>query len=401
MTESLAGIKVLDLSRVLAGPWATQSLGDLGAEIWKIERPGSGDDTRSWGPPWILEPKDGKAGISAYFASANRNKKSLAIDFTSKAGSDLVRQLAAEADILIENFKLGGLAKYGLDYDSLSKVNPQLVYCSLTGFGQSGPDAGRAGYDFMIQGLAGLMSVTGEAGGMPVKVGVALVDILTGLNATIAILAALRHREQTGTGQHIDMALFDVAVASMANQALNYLASGTPPGLMGNAHPNIVPYQAFATGDGHIILTIGNDSQFARFCDLAGCSELATDPAYQTNEARVKNRDQLCPILAEILLTRSSADWLAACEAHKIPAGPVNRLDQVFASAQAQARALSAEIDGPDGLAVPSVASPLRLSKTPPQTKLPPPLLGADTPACWPGWACREKEIAKLAEEGY
>jgi crotonobetainyl-CoA:carnitine CoA-transferase CaiB-like acyl-CoA transferase len=400
MTESLAGIKVLDLSRVLAGPWATQSLGDLGAEIWKIERPGSGDDTRSWGPPWILEPKDGKAGISAYFASANRNKKSLAIDFTSAAGSDLVRQLAAEADILIENFKLGGLAKFGLDYESLSTVNPQLVYCSLTGFGQSGPDAGRAGYDFMIQGMAGLMSVTGEADGMPVKVGVALVDILTGLNATIAILAALRHREQTGIGQHIDMALFDVAVASMANQALNYLASGTPPGLMGNAHPNIVPYQAFATLDGHIILTIGNDSQFTRFCELAGCGELATDPAYQTNEARVKNRDKLCPILAGILLTRSSADWLAACEVHKIPAGPVNRLDQVFASAQAQARALSGDIDGAGGLSIPTVASPLRLSKTPPQTKLPPPLLGADTASLLARLGLPEKEIAKLAEEG-
>ena len=400
MTESLAGIKVLDLSRVLAGPWATQSLGDLGAEIWKIERPGSGDDTRSWGPPWILEPKDGKAGISAYFASANRNKKSLAIDFTSAAGSDLVRQLAAEADILIENFKLGGLAKFGLDYESLSTVNPQLVYCSLTGFGQSGPDAGRAGYDFMIQGMAGLMSVTGEADGMPVKVGVALVDILTGLNATIAILAALRHREQTGIGQHIDMALFDVAVASMANQALNYLASGTPPGLMGNAHPNIVPYQAFATLDGHIILTIGNDSQFTRFCELAGCGELATDPAYQTNEARVKNRDKLCPILAGILLTRSSADWLAAFEEHKIPAGPVNRLDQVFASAQAQARALSGDIDGAGGLSIPTVASPLRLSKTPPQTKLPPPLLGADTASLLARLGLPEKEIAKLAEEG-
>jgi len=400
MTESLAGIKVLDLSRVLAGPWATQSLGDLGAEIWKIERPGSGDDTRSWGPPWISAPKDGKAGISAYFASANRNKKSLAIDFTSAAGSDLVRQLAAEADILIENFKLGGLAKFGLDYESLSTVNPQLVYCSLTGFGQSGPDAGRAGYDFMIQGMAGLMSVTGEADGMPVKVGVALVDILTGLNATIAILAALRHREQTGIGQHIDMALFDVAVASMANQALNYLASGTPPGLMGNAHPNIVPYQAFATLDGHIILTIGNDSQFTRFCELAGCGELATDPAYQTNEARVKNRDKLCPILAGILLTRSSADWLAACEEHKIPAGPVNRLDQVFASAQAQARALSGDIDGAGGLSIPTVASPLRLSKTPPQTKLPPPLLGADTASLLARLGLPEKEIAKLAEEG-
>jgi len=400
MTESLAGIKVLDLSRVLAGPWATQSLGDLGAEIWKIERPGSGDDTRSWGPPWILEPTGGKAGISAYFASANRNKKSVAIDFTSKTGSDLVRQLAAEADILIENFKLGGLAKYGLDYASLSAVNPQLVYCSLTGFGQSGPDAGRAGYDFMIQGMAGLMSVTGEAGGMPVKAGVALIDILTGLNATIAILAALRHREQTGIGQHIDMALFDVAVASMANQALNYLASGTPPGLMGNAHPNIVPYQAFATKDGHIILTIGNDSQFARFCDLAGCGELASDPAYQTNAARVKNRDQLCAILADILLTRSSDDWLAACEEHKIPAGPVNRLDQVFASAQAQARALSGEIMGPADMPIPTVASPLRLSKTPPQTKLPPPVLGADTASLLTQLGLAEADIVKLVEEG-
>ena len=297
----------------LAGPWASQTLGDMGAEIWKIERPGSGDETRSWGPPFVQEPDGDVPGISAYFANVNRNKKSIALDFTSEEGARLIHQLAGEADILIENFKVGGLAKYGLDYASLSKDYPHLIYCSVTGFGQDGPDASRAGYDFMIQGMSGLMSVTGEpkdAGGMPVKAGVALIDILTGLNASVAILAAVEHRNKTGQGQHIDLSLFDVGVASLANQALNYLVSDVPPQRMGNAHPNIVPYQAFETADGHIILAVGNDGQFQRFCAVAGQPELAEDSRFSTNINRVISRDILVPLLEPLLRQDTTDNWL-------------------------------------------------------------------------------------------
>jgi len=383
MTGPLSHLRVLDLSRVLAGPWATQTLADMGAEVIKIERPGTGDDTRGWGPPYI----EGEAGSdtreSAYFLSANRGKKSVAVDITTQEGRALLHKLAEKSDILVENYKVGGLTKYGLDYDSLSKINPGLIYCSITGFGQTGPYAKRAGYDFMIQGMAGLMSVTGEAdgkpGGGPQKVGVALADILTGLNATVAVLGALAHRERTGEGQHIDLALFDVQVASLANQALNYLASGTPPTRLGNAHPNIVPYQAFETADGHLILAVGNDGQFARFCDLAGRPELAADPAYATNSARVANRETLAPQVAEILKTRTTREWIAALEPAAVPCGPINTIDQVFAEPQAKARGLATRMTHAGGMEVPGVASPLRFSKTPVDDTVAPPALGQHT----------------------
>ena len=382
---ALSHLKILDMSRVLAGPWATQTLGDMGAEIWKIERPVSGDETRSWGPPFVQEPDGDVPGISAYFANANRNKKSIALDFTSEEGARLINRLAGEADILIENFKVGGLAKYGLDYATLSKVHPHLIYCSVTGFGQDGPDASRAGYDFMIQGMSGLMSVTGEpkdAGGMPVKAGVALIDILTGLNASIAILAAVEHRNKTGEGQHIDLSLFDVGVASLANQALNYLVSDEPPQRMGNAHPNIVPYQAFETADGHIILAVGNDSQFQRFCAVAGQPELAEDSRFSTNINRVISRDILVPLLEPLLREDTTDNWLVRLAAVSVPAGPVNDLARVFDEPQARHRGLASLAEAEDGvhsISHPMVASPLRLSSTPASTRLPAPFLGAHT----------------------
>ncbi|WP_349358161.1 CaiB/BaiF CoA-transferase family protein [Stappia sp.] len=382
MTGPLSHLRVLDLSRVLAGPWATQTLADMGAEVIKIERPGTGDDTRGWGPPYIEGP-EGDTRESAYFLSANRGKKSVAVDITTEEGRALLTRLAEKSDILVENYKVGGLTKYGLDYDSLSKINPGLIYCSITGFGQTGPYAKRAGYDFMIQGMAGLMSVTGEAdgrpGGGPQKVGVALADILTGLNATVAILGALSHRERTGEGQHIDLALFDVQVASLANQALNYLASGTPPTRLGNAHPNIVPYQAFETADGHLILAVGNDGQFARFCELAGRPELSADPAFATNSARVANRETLAPQVAEILKTRTTREWIAALEPAAVPCGPINTIDQVFEEPQAKARGLATRMTHAGGMEVPGVASPLRFSRTPVDDTVAPPALGQHT----------------------
>jgi len=381
MAGALSHLRVLDLSRILAGPWATQMLGDLGADIIKVERPYSGDDTRSWGPPFVDgmtgDPAADAAARSAYFCSVNRNKRSLAIDITAADGANILRQLAREADVLVENFKVGGLARYGLDYQSLSAINPRLVYCSITGFGQDGPDAARAGYDFMIQGMGGLMSVTGEADGMPMKIGVALVDVLTGTNAATAILAAVMHAARTGTGQHIDMSLFDVSVASLANQAMNYLASGAVPGRLGNAHPNIVPYQAFATKDGHIILAVGNDSQFRKFCDIAGLSSLADDPDYATNRARVTNRTSLLPEIETAMARQTTGWWLQELATAGVPAGPINSIDAALGEPQARHRGLASAI--PDELngTIPTVASPMRLSATPPQATLPPPRLGA------------------------
>ena len=378
---ALSHLRVLDLSRILAGPWATQMLGDLGADIIKIERPGSGDDTRGWGPPFVDDitgdDKADAAARSAYFCSVNRNKRSLAIDITSPEGSAILRQLAAEADILVENFKVGGLAKYGLDYASLKTVNPRLVYCSITGFGMHGPDAHRAGYDFMIQGMGGLMSVTGEPDGMPMKIGVALVDVLTGTNAATAILAAVMHAQRSGNGQHIDMSLFDVSVASLANQALNYLVSARVPGRLGNAHPNIVPYQAFATADGHVILAVGNDSQFRKFCRVANCAALADDPAYATNRARVENRDQLLPHITAAFVQHDTDWWLQMLADVGVPAGPINGIDAVLQEPQALHRGLATDIADDRLGTVPTIASSLRLSATPPQTNLPPPSLGA------------------------
>jgi len=383
MTESpaaLSHLRVLDLSRILAGPWATQMLGDLGADIIKVERPRSGDDTRSWGPPFADEmtgdAERDAAARSAYFCSVNRNKRSLAIDITASDGADILRRLAAESDVLVENFKVGGLAKYGLDYETLRGANPRLVYCSITGFGQDGPDAHRAGYDFMIQGMGGLMSVTGEAGGMPMKIGVALVDVLTGTNAATAILAAVMHAQRTGQGQHIDMSLFDVSVASLANQALNYMVSGSVPGRLGNAHPNIVPYQAFATSDGHIILAVGNDSQFGKFCDIAGLDGFAANPDYATNKARVTNRANLLPHIEHAMTQQTTGWWLDHLGSAGVPAGPINNIDSVLDEPQAVHRGLASEIADDLNGSIPTVASPLRLTQTPARTTLPPPRLG-------------------------
>jgi len=379
MAGPLTGFRVLDLSRILAGPWASQMLADLGAEVIKIERPGNGDDTRGWGPPYMPDQSGDATGEAAYFHAANRGKQSVCIDMSQPAGQQLIHQLASHCDVFIENFKVDGLKKYGLDYTSMERTNPRLVYCSITGFGQSGPYAGRAGYDFMIQAMGGMMSVTGEADGQPMKIGVALADVLTGLYAANAIQAALIHQQKTGAGQYIDMALLDVQVATLANQAMNFLASGMSPQRRGNSHPNIVPYQAFQTGDGHIILAIGNDAQFERFCKLAGRGELADDVRFRSNSDRVRNRELLVPQVAAIMLQKSSADWLVALNAEGIPGGPINDIEQVFADPQVQHRGLQLELDHPDAGKVASVANPIRMSLTPIQYDRAPPLLGQHT----------------------
>ncbi|MEE4731181.1 CaiB/BaiF CoA-transferase family protein [Pseudomonas alliivorans] len=383
MMGALSHIRVLDLSRVLAGPWAGQILADLGADVIKVERPVCGDDTRSWGPPFLKDEAGQNTTEAAYYLSANRNKQSVTIDFTRPEGQQLVRELVAKSDIVIENFKVGGLAAYGLDYASLKAVNPKLIYCSITGFGQTGPYARRAGYDFMIQGLGGLMSLTGrpdgDEGAGPVKVGVALTDILTGLYSTTAILAALAHRDQSGTGQHIDMALLDVQVACLANQAMNYLTTGVAPKRLGNAHPNIVPYQDFPTADGDFILTVGNDSQFRKFAEVAGQSQWATDPRFLTNKLRVANRGELIPLIRQATVFKTTAQWVDELEAAGVPCGPVNDLAQVFADPQVLARGLAIELPHALGGRVAQVASPIRLSETPVEYRRAPPLLGEHT----------------------
>ncbi|MBX8501225.1 CoA transferase [Pseudomonas cichorii] len=380
---ALSHIRVLDLSRVLAGPWAGQILADLGADVIKVERPGNGDDTRSWGPPFLKDPAGENTSEAAYYLSANRNKQSVTIDFTRPEGQKLVKELAARSDIVIENFKVGGLAAYGLDYEALKAINPRLIYCSITGFGQSGPYARRAGYDFMIQGLGGLMSLTGrpegEEGAGPVKVGVALTDILTGLYSTSAMLAALAHRDQSGIGQHIDMALLDVQVACLANQAMNYLTTGNAPRRLGNAHPNIVPYQDFPTADGDFILTVGNDSQFRKFAEVAGQAQWADDPRFQTNKLRVTHRAELIPLIRQVTVFRTTAQWVEALEVAGVPCGPINDLAQVFSDPQVQARGLAIEMPHALGGSVAQVASPIRLSETPVEYRRAPPLLGEHT----------------------
>lgn len=360
MRAPLEGIKVLELARILAGPWAGQTLADLGAEVIKVESP-QGDDTRTWGPPFV-EPTDGGKPDAAYFHACNRGKRSIAVDFTTAEGQDLVRRLAADADILIENFKVGGLAKYGLDYDSLKAINPKLIYCSITGFGQDGPYAHRAGYDFMIQGLGGYMDLTGAADGEPQKVGVAVADIFTGVYSVIGILAALRRRDLTGEGEHIDMALLDAQVGVLANQAENYFISGKAPRRMGNAHPNIVPYQVFATSDGHLIIACGNDGQFQRLCGVLGCPELASDPAFATNSARVAARETLVPRLAALTSTMTRDDLLARLECVGVPAGPINTIADVFEDPQVRHREMKIALpaDGAADGAVPSVRTPIR-----------------------------------------
>ncbi len=401
---ALSHLKVLDLSRVLAGPWASQMLADLGAEVIKVEKPGSGDDTRHWGPPWLRDTGGTETREAAYYLCTNRNKKSLTVDFTRPAGQEIVRRLAAEADVVVENFKAGGLAAYGLDYAGLRAVNPRIIYCSITGFGQNGPYAARAGYDFLIQGMGGLMSLTGRADGEPgagpQKVGVALTDILTGLHAAVAILAALAHRERTGEGQHIDLALLDVQVACLANQAMNYLVSGQAPRRMGNAHPNIVPYQDFPTADGDMILAVGNDAQFARLCAVAGHPEWASDARFATNAARVEHRTALIPLLRQVTVTRSTDDWIAALEAAGVPCGPINDLARVFADPQVAARGMRVDLPHPLAGSVPQVASPLRLSATPVEYRNAPPLLGADTDAVLTALGYANEAIAALRREG-
>ena len=382
MSGALAHLKVLDLSRVLAGPWASQILGDLGAEVYKIERPDRGDDTRGWGPPF-LKDADGGAADAAYYLCTNRNKRSITVDFTTPEGREIVQALAARADVVLENFKVGGLRAHGLDYATLRALNPRLIYCSITGFGQTGPYASRPGYDFLIQAMGGLMSVTGakdgEPGAGPQKAGVALTDILTGLYATIGILAALAHRERTGEGQQIDVALLDVQVACLANQAMNYLVGGKPPVRMGNAHPNIVPYQDFPTADGHMIVAVGNDAQFRRLVAEFGRPDWADDPRFATNEARVANRETLIAAIRAVTVTRPTADWVSRLERAQVPCGPINALDAVFADPQVRARELRLELPHPVAGQVPQVASPLRLSATPVAYRNAPPTLGADT----------------------
>lgn len=365
MTGALENIKVVDLSRILAGPWASQMLADMGAEVIKVERPQKGDDTRFWGPPFIQQATNEQPPQAAYFHCVNRNKQSIAIDITQAEGQQVIKDLIAQADVVIENYRVGGLAKYGLDYDSVKKLNPRIVYCSITGFGQSGPSAHKAGYDAMIQGEGGLMSVTGEPDGLPMKVGVALVDVMTGLYSCNAILAALMARHHTQHGQHIDIALLDVQVATLANQGMNYLATGENPKRLGNGHPNIVPYQTFATQDGSIILAVGNDSQFAKFCQIAQCEEIAKAPEFATNEQRVINRDKLLPILATKLASYTSQWWLEQLESVAVPCGPVNTLDQVFNHPQVKHREMVRQVPNQAGQLIDTVASPINLSATP------------------------------------
>ncbi len=379
----LEGIRVLDLSRILAGPWATQVLADFGADVIKVERPGAGDDTRGWGPPFLKDADGHDTTESAYYLCANRGKRSVAIDFTLPEGQALIRALAARCQVLVENYKVGGLAKYGLDYASLRALNPALVYCSITGYGQDGPYAQRAGYDAAIQAIGGLMSVTGEPdgtpGGGPQKVGVAATDLMTGMYAATAILAALRHAERSGQGQHIDLALLDTQVAWLANQASNWLVGGVVPDRQGTAHPNIVPYQVMPAADGYFMLAVGNDAQFVRLCGVIGEPQLAADPRYATNAARVAHRTGLVPLLQQRLRTRPAAHWLAALEQVGVPANPVNRIDQVFEDAQVQARGLRIELPHAGGGTVAMVRNPLKFSATPLRYGHAAPVLGEHT----------------------
>jgi crotonobetainyl-CoA:carnitine CoA-transferase CaiB-like acyl-CoA transferase len=380
--RALDDIVVLDLSRVLAGPWCTQNLADLGATVIKVEKPGAGDDTRSWGPPFLKDPETGTQADAAYYLAANRGKRSITVDMATPEGQQILRDLAAKADVVVENYKLGGLKKYGLDYDSLSKINPRLIYCSITGFGQTGPYAARAGYDFLIQGMGGLMSVTGEKdefGGTPQKAGVALADVMTGLYSTIAILGALHHRDRSGQGQYIDVALLDVQVATLANQALYYLVSGNAPIRMGNGHAAIVPYQGFRCADGFVIIAVGNDGQFAKLAEALGHAEWARDPRFAVNSSRVANREVLVPLIEAETARFSMNNLIAALEKRAVPCGPINTVDRVFADPHVQARGLQKTVPHSRQGTVPSVASPLRLSASPVVYDRGPPLLGEHT----------------------
>jgi len=405
MAGPLSHIRVLDLSRVLAGPWAGQNLADLGAEVIKVERPKSGDDSRAFGPPWLKDRNGNDTRESAYFASANRGKKSLTVNLSKPGGQNLVRELAARSDVLLENYKHGDLARYGLGYEDLGKINPRLIYCSVTGFGQTGPYRERPGYDFMIQGMGGLMSITGERddlpGGGPQRVGVPIVDIMTGMYATIAVCAALANRERTGKGQLLDLALLDTQVAFLANQGMNYLATGEVPGRLGNAHPNIVPYQTFKTKDGDIILACGNDNLFTKFCEVGDCVHLAQDARFATNGKRVENRAALVPLLQEIFSRRTTREWVEALEGAGVPNGPINNLKQVFDEPQVVARGMKIDVEHASAGKVPLMASPMRFSETPLEFKLPPPTLGQHTGEVLQGvLGLDDAAIARLRDDG-
>ncbi len=405
MAAALDGIVVLDLSRVLAGPWCGQILADLGATVIKVERPGAGDDTRAWGPPYLKDAEGHDTTEAAYYLAANRGKQSLTLDMASEKGAAICRELAAKADIVIENYKVGGLKKYGLDYDSLKAANPALIYCSITGFGQTGPYAPRAGYDFVIQGLCGFMSITGERddlpGGGPQKAGVAITDLTTGLYSTIAILAALQHRNNTGEGQYIDMCLSDSAVALMANMNMNYLTSGVPPKRYGNAHPNLLPYQVFDTADDPIIIAIGNDGQFRRWCELAGAPELADDERFATNPSRIRNREALIERVIALMKEHPRAWWVEHLEKLGVPYGVVNNFAQVFEDPHIQARGMQFAMDHPAAGTVPMVRSPVNLKGSPPVYRRPPPMLGEHSESVLRDILGKsEEEIAALREAG-
>ncbi|MFO0520730.1 MAG: CaiB/BaiF CoA transferase family protein [bacterium] len=404
MSAPLAGCRVLDLSRVLAGPWCSQNLADLGAEVIKVERPGTGDDTRGWGPPFAKDAAGETTRESAYFLSTNRGKRSITLDISSTEGQAIANELAAKSDILLENYKVGGLAKYGLDYPTLSRSCPRLIYCSITGFGQTGPYRERAGYDFLMQGMGGLMSITGEPddmpGGGPLKAGIAVTDIMTGQYATISVLAALQARHATGVGQHIDLALFDVQVAYLSNQAMHYLVSGEIPPRIGNGHPSIVPYQTFRAKDGSIIVATGNDSQYRKLCTLIGSPGLADDPRFLRNADRVRNRALLVPLLAAPIAAETMDHWIAELEKAGVPCGPINTMDRVFADPQAQSRGLSMKLPHPSAGEVPTIASPMRFSATPVEHRRPP-LLGEHTDDVLGGLLGRSAgEIAALRSRG-
>ncbi|HXQ30433.1 MAG TPA: CaiB/BaiF CoA-transferase family protein [Steroidobacteraceae bacterium] len=401
----LHGIKVLDLGRVLAGPWATQALADLGATVYKVEKPGSGDDTRGWGPPWLKDAAGADTGESAYYLATNRGKHSLSIDLAAADGQRLIRALAGRCDVLVENFKVGGLARYGLAYADLAPAHPRLVYCSISAFGQDGPDAQGAGYDAMIQAMGGLMSLTGvpdgEPGAGPQKVGVAVADLMTGMYALSAIIAALYERTRSGVGQYIDLALLDTQVAWLANQSMNYLLSGRAPGRQGTAHPNIVPYQSFATSDGYLMLAVGNDRQFAAFASLAGRPELAADPRFATNAARVAHRAELVPLVAELIAARTTAEWIERLATAAVPCGPINDLAAVFAEPQIRHRQMRMDLAHPLAGSVPQVRNPIRYSRTTLEYPLPPPLLGEHTSAVLSGeLGLDQSELAALRARG-
>jgi formyl-CoA transferase len=405
MPRPLSHIRVLDLSRILAGPWASQNLADLGAEVIKIERPGSGDDTRDWGPPFLKDKTGKETHESAYFLSVNRGKKSVTLDISKPEGQKIARNLASKSDVLIENYKVGGLKKYGLAYDELKTINPKIIYCSITGFGQTGPHAQRPGYDFIFQGMGGLMSITGERdgepGGGPQKVGIAITDVLTGMYASLAITAAIAHRERTGQGQYIDLALLDTIVAFGANQILNYFTSGEVPHRYGNAHANLLPYEVFATADGHVILAAGNDGQFASFCKAAEQPELAEDARFRAMPDRIRHRAELIPLVRQIMKRRASRDWIVRLEAANVPCGPINDYKEVFEDPQVRHRGLKIETPHPLAGTTPGISSPMRFSETPVTYGVPPPMLGQHTQEVLKGvLAMSDAEIERLRERG-